>query len=103
MRHKRKQCDKTYLSHVLVERVHGLVQLSAGLLDCLVDGLVCSLPVCLEFLVDLVCAIAGLSSEPVDFLSSVGGEHLGILADLCALAGEVLLSDVLDLGCVGCE
>ena len=103
MRHTRRQCNKAYLSHVLVERVHGLVQLSASLLDCLVDGLVCSLPVCLEFLVDLVCAIAGLSSEPIDLFASVGGEHLGILADLCALAGNILLSDVLDLGCVGCE
>ena len=103
MRHTRRQCNKAYLSHVLVDRVHGLVQLSAGLLDCLVDGLVCSLPVCLEFLVVLVCAIAGLSSEPIDLLASVGGEHLGILADLCALAGDVLFSDVLDLGCVGCE
>jgi hypothetical protein len=60
------------------------------------------LPVCLQLLVDLVCAIAGLSSEPVDLLASVGGEHLGVFADLCAFAGDVLLADVLDLGCVGC-
>jgi hypothetical protein len=103
MRHKRKQCDKTYLSHVLVERVHGLVQLSASLLDCLVDGLVCSLPVCLQLLVDLVCAIAGLLGEPVNLPASVGGDCLGVFAELCAFAGEVLLSNVLDLGCVGCE
>jgi hypothetical protein len=50
-----------------------------------------------------VRTIASLSCEPVDLLASVGGEHLGILADLCALARNVLLSDVLDLGCVGCE
>lgn len=93
----------TYLSNILVERVHRLVQLSASLLDRLVDGLVCPLPVCLELLVDLVRTIASLSCEPVDLLASVGGEHLGILADLCALARNVLLSDVLDLGCVGCE
>lgn len=93
--------NQTYLSHVLVERVHGLVQLSASLLDRLVDGLVCSLPVCLQLLIDLVGAVAGLSGEPVNLLASVGGEHLGIFAKLCAFAGDVLLSDVLDLGRVG--
>jgi hypothetical protein len=61
------------------------------------------LPVCLELLVDLVCAVAGLSGEPIDLLASVGGEDLGIFADLCAFAGDVLLANVLDLGCVGCE
>jgi hypothetical protein len=84
---------KTYLSDV---------QLSASLLDRLVDGLVCFLPVCLELLVDLVCAIASLSREPVNLLAGVGGEDLGIFADLCAFAGDVLLANVLDLGCVGC-
>jgi hypothetical protein len=93
---------KTYLSDVLVKRVHRLVQLSASLLDRLVDGLVCFLPVCLELLVDLVCAIASLSREPVNLLAGVGGEDLGIFADLCAFAGDVLLANVLDLGCVGC-
>jgi hypothetical protein len=93
----------THLSNVLVERVHRLVQLSASLLDRLVDGLVCSLPVCLQLLVDLVCAIAGLLGEPVDLTASVGGDCLCVFAELCAFAGEVLLSNVLDLGCVGCE
>jgi hypothetical protein len=74
MRHQDSDDTKTRLSNVLVERVHRLVQLSASLLDRLVDGLVCFLPVC-----------------------------LGILADLCAFAGDILLANVLDLGCVGCE
>jgi hypothetical protein len=103
MRHQDSDDTKTRLSNVLVERVHRLVQLSASLLDRLVDGLVCFLPVCLQLLVDLVRAIAGLSGESVDFLAGVGGEHLGILADLCAFAGDILLANVLDLGCVGCE
>jgi hypothetical protein len=50
-----------------------------------------------------VCAIAGLSGESVDFLAGVGGEYLGILADLCAFARDILLANVLDLGCVGYE
>lgn len=47
-------------------------------------------------------AITGLRGEPVDLLASIGSENLGVLADLSALAGNVVLSSVLELGCVGC-
>lgn len=95
------QHGSAHLRNVLVKCINRLVQLSASLLDRLADALVCSLPVLLKLLVDLVGAITGLGGEFVDLLASVGGEDLGVFADLGALAGDVVLSGVLDLGCVG--
>jgi hypothetical protein len=92
---------QTHLANVLVKRIHRLVQLSASLLNSRVDVLLRFLPVLLKLLVDLVCAIASLSREPVNLLAGVGSKHLGVLADLGAFAGGVVPSGVLDLGCVG--
>jgi hypothetical protein len=79
----------------------GLVQLSASLLDGRVDVLLRFLPVLLKLLVDLVRAITGLSREPVNLLASIGSIHLGVFAELGAFAGSIVLSGVLELGCVG--
>lgn len=92
---------QTHLANVLIKRIHRLVQLSASLLDSRVDVLLRSLPVLLKLLVDLVRAVTSLSGEPVDLLAGVGSKHLGILADFGAFAGGVVLSGVLELGCVG--
>jgi hypothetical protein len=92
---------RTYVANGLVERIHRLVQLSASLLDGLVDVLLCFLPVLLKLLVDLVSLVAGFGSKSVDLLASVGGKHLGVFADLSALAGNVVLCDVLGFSCVG--
>lgn len=59
------------------------------------------MPVFLKLLVDLVRAIASLSGEPVNLLAGVGSEYLGVLANLSAFARSVVLSSVLELGCVG--
>jgi hypothetical protein len=91
----------TYVANGLVEWIHRLVQLSASLLEALIDVFLRVLPVLFELLVDLVSLVAGFSSKSVDLLASVGGKHLGVFADLSALAGSIVLCDVLGLSCVG--
>ena len=59
------------------------------------------MPVLLKLLVDLVRAITSLSREPINLLAGIGGKYLGVLADFGAFAGSVVLSSVLELGCVG--
>ena len=59
------------------------------------------MPVLLKLLVDLVSAVASLSGKPVNLLAGIGSKNLGVLANLGALAGGVVLSGVLELGCVG--
>lgn len=93
----------THLFYVLVERVHGLVQLGARRLKTLVDALLGPRAVLLQLLIHLVSAVASLRSESVGLLASVGGEDLGVLAELGAFAGSVVLRVVLELGGVGCE
>ena len=91
----------THLADVLVKRIHRLVQFSASLLDGLVDVLLSFLPVLFKLLVDLVSAVTSLSGESVNLLAGISSKHLGVLADLGAFAGGVVLSGVLELGCVG--